>query len=723
MVSIKKDSRKKKLVIYLCAAIVAVVIISLLILGISDAVNSSVFAERRELLGRLTESSAMVINDNIEFGQTVLNMIADNAVQNMEDYGNVYDYIDSVKNINSYKDLTFFFVDSNGKYYSSDGVYGKIVDTTYYTSGSKDSLSYISSLPHLGPQKAYLIFRNRLPEALHVTTHSGEADLLYCAYLYDIDELNETISKEFAGDNNTFIYEDKTGVMLYKDFGIEQLIEGFNIYPKFSQCSIVYGGSPEEIEAACRNEETVVVALEIDDKEYYFSSATIAPKGWSIAFIVQSEYLDSVADNAFTKIVSYVALVAVVLGVLLIVIVAAFYKSRLDARSIAEITSLNTELESATRAKSDFLSNMSHDIRTPINGIMGMTEIAKKVDGNPQKTLECLNKIEGSAHHLLSLVNDVLDMTRIERGKIEIVSKPIDIRTILDNCFSIIKGQTNGKNLNLISEINCKHTYLFGDDLHLRQILINILGNAVKFTPDGGTIWMRCNELESTEDEVTLSFEIEDTGIGMSAEFLPTIFDAFTQDKAGANSPFVGTGLGMAITKQFTELMGGKIDVESQEGKGSKFTVVIPFKINTNPEKEEKTDIAQNIQGVRLLVVEDNALNMEIVVELLSDAGAVITQAENGQRAVDIFTQNPPDTFDAILMDIMMPVMNGLDATRAIRALQRDDARHIPIIAMTANAFENDIQETRNAGMNAHLSKPIVIGDVIKTIAYFTRKQ
>lgn len=722
MVSIKKDSRIKKLVIYLCAAIVAVFIISLLILGISDAVNSSVYAERRELLGRLTESSAMVINDNIEFGQTVLNMIADNAMQNMEDYGNVYDYIDSVKNINSYKNLTFFFVDSNGKYYSSDGVYGKIVDATYYTSSSKDSLSYISSLPHLDPQKAYLIFRNRLPEALHVTTHGGEADLLYCAYLYDIDELNETISKEFAGDNNTFIYEDKTGVMLYKDFGIEQLIEGFNIYPKFSQCSIVYGGSPEEIEAACRNEETVVAALDINGKEYYFSSATIAPKGWSIAFIVQSEYLDSIADNAFTKIVSYVALVAVVLGVLLIVIVAAFYKSRLAARSIAEITSLNTELESATRAKSDFLSNMSHDIRTPINGIMGMTEIAKKVEGNPQKTLECLNKIEGSAHHLLSLVNDVLDMTRIERGKIEILSKPIDIRTILDNCFSIIKGQTNGKNLNLISEINCTHPYLLGDDLHLRQILINILGNAVKFTPEGGTIWMRCNELERTEDEVTLSFEIEDTGIGMSADFLPTIFDAFTQDKAGANSQFVGTGLGMAITKQFTELMGGKIDVESQEGKGSKFTVVIPFKLNKNPEMEQKEDVSQDIQGVRLLVAEDNALNMEIVVELLSDAGAIITQAENGQRAVDLFTQNPPDTFDAILMDIMMPVMNGLEATKAIRALQRDDARHIPIIAMTANAFENDIQETRSAGMNAHLSKPIVIGDVIKTIAYYTRK-
>ena len=287
--------------------------------------------------------------------------------------------------------------------------------------------------------------------------------------------------------------------------------------------------------------------------------------------------------------------------------IIASYKNRTMKKSNEEITKLNGELENATRAKSDFLSNMSHDIRTPINGIIGMTTIAKGVPGNPDKTTECLTKIEGASSHLLSLVNDVLDMTRIERGKTEIACEPIDIGTVFDNCCSIIKGQIADRDLELKTNISCSHTRLLGDELHLRQIFINILGNSVKFTRDGGTIAFSCTEKEQSGDKALFCFEIEDTGIGMKKEFLDKIFDPFSQDEGGARSEYKGTGLGMAITKQLTELMNGTIEVQSEFGKGSKFTLTVPFTIN-NGDDEERISVSadSDLTGVNLLTLSNS---------------------------------------------------------------------------------------------------------------------
>ena len=703
--------------------VVLVAVIVLLIFGMRRSVNTSIYNERKELLGRLVESSATVINDSISHGQTIADTISDNARLYMSQYADLKAYTEATSRFADYSEKIFFFVDSSGKYYSSDGTYGKIIDTTYYSEYTEDKLSYISTLPHLDPEKVYLIYRNRFDEPVRIATGHGEAELVYSGILYDIDDLNAMVSQEFAGDNNTFIYNDTNGVMMYKSFGIKLLIEGYNIYPKFSKSKVIYGEDPAALEQRCRNQETVVVALDINGTEYYFCSAPIEPKDWSVAFIVQSKYLNEVSGNAFTRIILYIALIFILLGAAVIYVVIASYKNRNILRSNAEIKKLNSELESATRAKSDFLSNMSHDIRTPINGIIGMTTIAMNVPGNPEKTIDCLGKIEGASSHLLSLINDVLDMTRIERGRTEIASDPIDIRTVFDNCSSIIRGQISGRDLEFKTEFSCEHPRVWGDELHLRQIFINILGNSVKFTKDGGTIRFACTEKEVADGKVLVSFVVEDTGIGMRPEFIANIFEPFSQDEGGARSEYKGTGLGMSITKQLTDLMQGTLEVESELGKGSKFTVTVPFVINTALVQEEEIVSGDvDLNGIKLLLVEDNELNMEIACELLESAGAEITQAEDGLKAVNLFKDNAPGTFDAILMDVMMPVMNGLDATRAIRALPREDAETVPILAMTANAFESDVKATKEAGMNAHLSKPIDINEVIKTTVYYVRK-
>ncbi len=389
-----------------------------------------------------------------------------------------------------------------------------------------------------------------------------------------------------------------------------------------------------------------------------------------------------------------------------------------------ELAAARDAADKASQAKSDFLSAMSHDIRTPINGIMGMTAIAFRslAQNNHPKTKDCLEKIEGASQHLLSLVNDVLDMSRIESGKIRINREPMDIRTAIANCCSIIDGQIMNRDIEFIREAEVfEHPMLFGDELHLRQVFINILGNAVKFTPDGGKIYFRANELSSENGRAVYRFEFEDTGTGIGEEFLPKIFEIFTQEKGGCRTTYKGTGLGMAITKNFVDMMDGTITVESELDVGTKFTVEIPFDINFNAKEapdEEETVSAVPLEGMKVLLAEDNELNAETATEILGFEGVIVTLAENGKLAVEKFAESNPGEFDAVLMDIMMPEIDGLEAARRIRAMDRSDA-DIPIIAMTANAFEEDIKKCMAAGMDSHLAKPINTPLLMKTLRSF----
>ena len=377
--------------------------------------------------------------------------------------------------------------------------------------------------------------------------------------------------------------------------------------------------------------------------------------------------------------------------------------------------------ENANRAKTTFLNNMSHDIRTPMNAIIGFTNIAMKHEPEPE-VRGCLEKIRESSDHLLTLINDVLDISRIESGKIKFAPIGVDIVEVADTVLSIMYGFLSNRNITFHTHLAIPETrYVLADAVRIREVLVNILGNAVKFTDDGGSITFTSDYLPGADDRhMIVRYRVTDTGVGMTKEFVKHIFDEFSQEESSARTHYKGSGLGMAISKRYVDLMDGNISVESEKGKGSTFTVELPLELTEadKVQKQASPGDSTDLAGVKILMAEDNDLNAEIAMVQLEELGIHITRASDGKEALKIFASNQPGTFDIIFMDIMMPKMNGYEATKAIRALQnRPDARTIPIIALTANAFAEDVQASLDAGMNDHLSKPIVIDEVVKTIA------
>ncbi len=382
--------------------------------------------------------------------------------------------------------------------------------------------------------------------------------------------------------------------------------------------------------------------------------------------------------------------------------------------------------ENANKAKTEFLNNMSHDIRTPMNAIVGFTDIAMK--RKPDKEVEnCLKKIRQSSEYLMTLINDVLDISRIESGKLEYKPVPVDLRDMINTVLSIARGYTENRDLNFyVSREELKNPYVMADELRIREVLLNIISNAVKFTKDGGTISFAAeNGPGNDEHHMIVRYRISDTGIGMSEEFQTRIFDEFSQENGGARTSYKGTGLGMAIAKQYVDLMGGKIEVSSKKGIGSTFTVEIPLLIAEQIliEKEETLRKDMDLHGLHVLLAEDNDLNAEIAVDLLEEQGMIVTRTVDGKSALAQFCNTAPGTFDLILMDIMMPEMNGYETTTAIRNLpDRPDGKKIPIIAMTANAFAEDVQAALNAGMDDHVAKPIDMSILISVITKYIER-
>lgn len=383
----------------------------------------------------------------------------------------------------------------------------------------------------------------------------------------------------------------------------------------------------------------------------------------------------------------------------------------------------------ANAAKTDFLRRMSHDIRTPINGIQGMVEISRHYVSDEVKQEECRQKILDASGFLLDLVNNVLDMNKLESGEIRLESVPFDLEKLLRETNSVIEIQASERGVALHDHgIHADHTHFIGSPLHLRQVLQNIESNAVKYTPEGGSVTVGCNETAAENGIATLEFFCTDTGIGMSEEFQKHAFEPFAQENATARTAYLGTGLGLVITKELVEQMGGTIGFRSRQGKGTTFVIQLPLRIDTaavsKAAAEEQQAASGSVQGMNVLLAEDNDLNMEIAQFLLESEGAKVTQAWNGREAVELFAASEPGTYDVILMDVMMPVMGGLEATRIIRGMKRPDAASVPIFAMTANAFQDDIQRSRAAGMNEHLTKPLDSRALLAMIArYCGRKR
>ena len=391
-----------------------------------------------------------------------------------------------------------------------------------------------------------------------------------------------------------------------------------------------------------------------------------------------------------------------------------------DEKYKAELLIAAKKAEAANEAKTEFLQRMSHDIRTPINGICGLVDMADHYADDMEKQTEYRTKIKEASNLLLELVNDVLDMSKLESGEIVLEEIPFNLRSIYREVFAVIDQMAAEQNIRIVWEKKeITHRDLIGSPGYVKRVMMNILSNAVKYNRENGHIYLSCMEISSEQPGMTtVEFICRDTGIGMTEDFQKHIFEPFVQEHTGSRTKFTGTGLGMSIAKNLVEKMGGTITFESEVGVGTTFMIRVPFKIDLDTDKrEEQKDISEKaIKGLHILLAEDNELNMEIAEFLLQNEGADVTKAWNGQEAVELFRKSEPGEFDVILMDIMMPVMNGYKATKMIRSLDRADAKEIPIIAMTANAFAEDRIRVKEAGMNEHVAKPVDVELLIKVI-------
>ena len=435
---------------------------------------------------------------------------------------------------------------------------------------------------------------------------------------------------------------------------------------------------------------------------------------------------NSVSEKKMTLqdvLAEYAGLAIGVSSVIILVLLLLVYSLAVSRKKQMAALKEAQDANAANIAKTTFLNHMSHDIRTPMNAIVGFTDIAMK--RKPDKEVEnCLKKIRQSSEYLMTLINDVLDISRIESGKLEYKPIPVDLRDMINTVLAIARGYTENRDLNLyVSREELKNPYVMADELRIREVLLNIISNAVKFTKDGGSISFAAENCPGNDERhIIVRYRISDTGIGMSEEFQTRIFEEFSQENNGARTSYKGTGLGMAIAKRYVDLMGGKIEVSSRQGVGSAFTVEIPLLIAEHVLTEEKEKLRKDIDlhGLHVLLAEDNDLNAEIAIALLEEKGMIVTRTTDGKSALTQFCNTVPGTFDLILMDIMMPEMNGYETTKAIRNLpDRPDGKEIPIIAMTANAFAEDVQAALKAGMDDHVAKPIDMSILISVITKY----
>ncbi|SCH07850.1 Sensory/regulatory protein RpfC [uncultured Blautia sp.] len=569
--------------------------------------------------------------------------------------------------------------------------------------------------------------------------------------LYDHSKLDSMLSLKSYNGNAYLFMLDNDGNITYTNQKEDKFFRNYFLLKHLKGDQAITEEEADSLQKKLDGREQGVELLG-SDKPYYLGYCPIENNNTMLICIVEKSVVDNVLKD-YQKTIGFTTLLMA--GFILLLFAGLFYSisrrrladqkaeyekrnNAIQIQALREMQVANKKLkkakdiatealqtaENANKAKTDFLSNMSHDIRTPMNAIIGMTSLIRHDAGNKAKVIEYADKIDISSQHLLGIINDVLDMSKIEAGKTVFKYTDFSILDFITELNTIFHSQIDEKNqtLTIIKE-NIRHEWVNGDKVHLMQIFSNLVSNAVKYTQKGGKIQFLVEECETKSSVYAkYRFLVSDNGIGMSADFKETIFDAFTRAESSVTNKIQGTGLGMAITKNLVEAMGGTIDVESELGQGSCFEVLIDLRIAegrkvvlTAQEEIDEPD-SNTLKGMRFLCAEDNELNAEILMELLKIEGAECIICENGERVLEAFEQSAPGDYDMILMDVQMPVMNGYDATRAIRRSTHELAKTIPIIAMTANAFSEDIQYSLAAGMNAHISKPVDMKTLEKTI-------
>ena len=569
--------------------------------------------------------------------------------------------------------------------------------------------------------------------------------------VYDHSKLDSMLSvKSYYGNAYLFMLDDD-GNITYTNQQEDKFFRNYFLLKHLKREQAITEEEADSLQKKLDGREQGVELLG-NDKPYYLGYCPIENNNTMLICIVEKSVVDNVLRDYQKTIVFETILMT---GFVLLLLAGLFYSisrsslaeqkaeyekrnNELQKQAMKEMEESNKKLkkakdittealqtaENANKAKTDFLSNMSHDIRTPMNAIIGMTSLIRHDAGNKAKVIEYADKIDISSQHLLGIINDVLDMSKIEAGKTVFKYNDFSILNFIQEINTLFHSQIDEKKqtLTIIKE-NIRHEWVNGDQVHLMQIFSNLLSNAVKYTQEGGKIQFLVEECETKSSVYAkYRFLVSDNGMGMSADFKETIFDPFTRAESSMTNKIQGTGLGMAITRNLVKAMGGTIDVESELGQGSCFEVLIDLRIAEDRSvssivQEEKNEQNDNIfQGMRFLCAEDNELNAEILTELLKIEGAECTICENGEEILKTFEKSAPGDYDMILMDVQMPVMNGYEATKAIRRSSHELAKKIPIIAMTANAFSEDIQHSLAAGMNAHVSKPVEMRVLEKTI-------
>ena len=707
----------------------AMILVAFLVSGVffmRDSLMKQTVEERSNQLKEMVTQ----IRANLDSGlQTHWNLVEglNNAVQGNQ-FKNSRDVSDNIAHLENdfcteLYGCRVMLLDEQGTAYLSDGPAGIWYDISHLLDGKKRH-TFVSETDNIAG--SFLVFSQELDDP--ITMGENNVRFTHIALLKDIQTLKQYYTTTtYGGSAATYIIK-KNGTLAYFDADNDDVIGARNVNKALEEAEYVQGQSFAAVQEQLDKDGIAAANILLNRSEYCYCLTALQDYDITLMLLIPADSVAVSTLNMMNSTIRTEIIFMSAMALMLLLAVIGFIRVQRSSQMVKMEQETNKELnrlrmvaESANAAKSTFLNNMSHDIRTPMNAIIGFTNIALK-HSPPLEIKSCLDKISDSSEHLLALINDVLDISRIESGKIKFVPEAVDITEVSDSVLTIMDGYLSNRNITFKTELTEPKTpFVLTDAVRVREVLVNILGNAVKFTQDGGTITFAVSYLPGIDDRhVNVRYRISDTGIGMSEEFVDHIFDEFSQEEHGARTQYQGTGLGMAITKRYVDLMGGTISVESKKGVGSTFIVELPMEITDACEVKKKDYSVgkMDLTGLKILLAEDNDLNAEIAMVQLEELGIQITRASDGEEAVRIFAENPQGTFNLILMDVMMPKMNGYEATKAIRSLpNRPDAAAIPIIAMTANAFAEDVQASLDAGMNGHLSKPIVMDEVIKAIA------
>lgn len=737
----QKAKSYRKLILGCCMAGIAMILAFFFLYHtyIQNIIYEERLSQMEEITRQMFQNLEDVIDSHWDRVTEECNYLRDANIQTTDE---LCRHMKKKYELSAYADhkITLMAVDSEGGYYTEKGYRGLFRNLDYFEE-SPEKISFVFDF--MTDNQSEMVFLNHLPEPIHLQNGEKRTTILYFGIAQDMEQLNSYFNCEAYNGNNSVYVLDDNGLKLFNSNQVE-LIKGHNVFSVLQNMKYLHNSSFEKTKAELEEKGCSYSNAVLDGTEYFYGLKRMENAEWILIFLVPAEY---VATNTlklvnfvtiFIVIFTVIAAACVMLGILFVMRRNQQEAIRVERENNAKLETVNTELrqanqaaeeafrvaQEANRSKSSFLANMSHDIRTPMNAIIGMTSLIRHDAGDKGKVIEYADKIDISSQHLLGIINDVLDMSKIEAGKTVFKYSDFSIADFIQELDTMFHSQISEKEQTLtISKENIRHEWVNGDRVHLMQIFSNLMSNAIKYTQEGGEIQLLAEECESKSSVYAkYRFLVSDNGMGMSADFKDMIFDAFTRAENSLTSKIQGTGLGMAITKNLVDSMGGTIDVESEPGQGSCFEIFMDLKIpeerSVSPASQTETDEQDGniLQGMRFLCAEDNEINAEILTELLKIEGAECTICENGEEILKAFEQSAPGDYDMILMDVQMPVMNGYEATKAIRRSPHELAKKIPIIAMTANAFSEDIQHSLAAGMNAHVSKPVEMRVLEKTI-------